>query len=778
MAHQSDDLEGIHRLARAEVLPPKIGRYVVLEKLGQGGMGKVYKGYDDSLERPVAIKVLTEEEGEATGKAILKEAQLSARLQHPNIVTVYEVVVDVPQPYIAMEYIAGCSLARYFKETKPPIELSLQLLHKIAMAIYHAHRQGIIHRDLKPANIMIASRGEPKVMDFGLAKMMNADTSVSSYGLIIGTPAYIPPEQMSGDVKHIDARSDVYGLGAIFYEMLTGRPPFVADNLMDLALMVMQRRPQPPMALNAAVSKEIGAICLKCLEKNPQKRYQTAYALAQDLERYMKAEPITIYVGAQGYRVSKWLQRHWRWSVATLVGLTMLLAVSLSTNWWLYQLWRKTSQTRSPKSSVAQQPTPKSTITTAPATSNNPQLGKTNPPSPIPAPLNLDENSAFLPIIFADIADAVRAKRPYTEVVAKFLVLQKLLAGLPFFHQQWGKCAFIYALREPDRLKRDQLLSDGLARVSEALRLAPDDGSTMRLGYQICQKGSGEQWRSWQKQYAERLGKRTDCYRLYAKASEIVAEHKVNRYAPEDLSRLLTELENYAGADRNEWLESVELYTLSGWLYLYQEQWPHALSHCERAMAIAGRQAAPEVATTSKLADWLPNPLYGELLNLRGQIYFYQKAFENALTCYNLALQESVGNVAIYLSRAECYRSCKKYDKVIADLEPVIADKLHLGWAYLLRSEAQLQLKNHALALSDAEQAILATPGQLDGYTNRIQVYLEMGKHDDAMQDLLKAMAISPNNPRLYLMRANLYSLMQQPQKALEDVQTAARLPH
>ena len=270
---------------------PSLGRYKILQELGRGGMGCVYKAYDPKLQRVVAIKVLLKTGKEAETKRFLREAKTTAQLKHPNIVNVYDFGIENQQYFFTMDFIEGISL-HDLEDTKLSTKQIVHYMLKITDAIHYAHQQGIIHRDLKPANIIINPKNEPIVMDFGLAKINNASQQLSKSGMIMGTLLYMAPEQVDGKVHEIDARTDVYALGAILYELLTLHVPFSGSNTSAVMEKILNKPPVKPSNYKNSISPELEKVCLKALEKNKSKRYQSVEELHEDLQRFSERKKV------------------------------------------------------------------------------------------------------------------------------------------------------------------------------------------------------------------------------------------------------------------------------------------------------------------------------------------------------------------------------------------------------------------------------------------------------------------------------------------------------
>jgi tRNA A-37 threonylcarbamoyl transferase component Bud32/mono/diheme cytochrome c family protein len=290
---------------------PTIPGYEVLRVVDRGGMGVVYEARQAALGRRVAVKMISS--GRLAAKVVSRfrlEAEAAARLQHANFVQIFEVGQVDGQPFFSMEYVAGGSLAVQLARQPPSPREAAELTATLARAVQAAHEHGIVHRDLKPANVMLTVDGVPKIADFGLAKRLDHDTDHTHTGEILGTPSYMAPEQAEGHKDRIGPATDVYALGAILYECLTGKPPFQGGTPLASLRQVVGQEPVAPSQLVPSVPRDLEAICLKCLEKAPGHRYPSAQALAEDLERFLSGEPVTARPGGWPRRAWKWVRRH------------------------------------------------------------------------------------------------------------------------------------------------------------------------------------------------------------------------------------------------------------------------------------------------------------------------------------------------------------------------------------------------------------------------------------------------------------------------------------
>jgi TolB-like protein/Tfp pilus assembly protein PilF len=320
--------------ARAATMLGELGDYELLEEIGRGGQGVVFRARQKSLNRTVALKVISL--GQWASKAHLKrfrlEAEAAARLEHPGIVPIHEVGERDGSCYFSMKFVEGGQLDEVARRQQMPVRSAVELIAKVARTVHYAHEHGILHRDIKPGNILLDAKGEPHLTDFGLARLVESESSVTHTLDVLGTPSYMAPEQAVGNNAAVSSATDVYGLGAVLYQLLTGQPPFAGGATYETIKLLLDTEPRPPRQLNPKVDRDLSTICLKCLEKDPKRRYPSALALAEDLEHWLKHEPIAARRVGPLVRGRKWARRNP--SIAVMAALLLALTVPLGVMVW------------------------------------------------------------------------------------------------------------------------------------------------------------------------------------------------------------------------------------------------------------------------------------------------------------------------------------------------------------------------------------------------------------------------------------------------------------
>jgi serine/threonine protein kinase/Flp pilus assembly protein TadD len=340
-----DEKDGAQEGSRMQM---EFGDYELLEEIGRGGQGVVYRARQKSLNRTVALKVIGLGQWSSTPhlKRFRHEAEAAARLEHPQIVPIYEIGERDGSCYFSMKFVEGGQLDEIVRREAMPPRRAAELLVKIARTVQFAHDHGILHRDIKPGNILVDNNGEPHLTDFGLARLIEQESTITNSFDVVGTPSYMAPEQAAGRTKQLTAAADVYSLGAVFYQMLTGQPPFAGGTTYETIRLVIESEPRNPRVRNPKVDVDLGTVCLKCLEKDPKRRYETAEALAQDLERWVRHEPVRARPANVFTRTRKWIQRNPSTGVAVLSLIALVVVIGAT-------MWKRELTPSTPIKSIA-----------------------------------------------------------------------------------------------------------------------------------------------------------------------------------------------------------------------------------------------------------------------------------------------------------------------------------------------------------------------------------------------------------------------------------------
>src|SRR5437764_2526558 len=332
---------GVKEAVRAATMLGELGDYELLEEIGRGAQGVVFRARQKSLNRTVALKVISL--GQWASKAHLKrfrrEAEAAASLDHPSIVPIYEVGERDGSCYFSMKFVEGGQLDEVVRQTPMSIRHAAELIAKVARIVHYAHEHGILHRDIKPGNILLNAKGEPLLTDFGLARLVEAESTITGTLEVLGTPSYMAPEQAVGETRKLTSATDVYGLGAVLYQLLTGQPPFAGGTTYETIRLLLNTEPKKPRLLNPKIDRDLSTICLKCLEKDPKRRYSSALALAEDLERWLKHEPISARHTGIFLRGRKWVRRNP--TTAGLMASLIALAAAVGVMIWKSELVRR-----------------------------------------------------------------------------------------------------------------------------------------------------------------------------------------------------------------------------------------------------------------------------------------------------------------------------------------------------------------------------------------------------------------------------------------------------
>src|SRR5437667_5133189 len=322
------------RASKSARLSGEFGDYELLEEVGRGGQGVVFRAKQKSLNRTVALKVISigQWASQAHLKRFRREAEAAASLDHPGIVPIYEVGERDGSCYFSMKFVEGGQLDAVIRRTPMSVRKAAELIANVARIVHYGHEHGILHRDIKPGKILLNAKGDPHLTDFGLARLVESESSVTQTLEVLGTPSYMAPEQAVGNNAAVSSVTDVYGLGAVLYQLLTGQPPFAGGTTYETIKLLLDTEPRQPRQLNPKIDRDLSTICLKCLEKDPMRRYSSALALAEDLEHWLKHEPIQARRTGIFARGKKWVRRNP--SIAVLAAMLLALAVPLGVMVW------------------------------------------------------------------------------------------------------------------------------------------------------------------------------------------------------------------------------------------------------------------------------------------------------------------------------------------------------------------------------------------------------------------------------------------------------------
>ncbi len=708
-----DDLDVIRNLLHAQQLPQHIGRYEILDLLGQGGMGKVYRAYDPKLGRVVAIKLIDFTlEKSVQQKRILKEARATARLKHPNIVTMYEIGEDAQTCYLVMEYIAGVTLENYLENHTPSFTWCLDILQKIALAMHYAHKEGIIHRDLKPANIMIVDEQQPKIMDFGLAKCVDEGPSSSSQGKMIGTIYYMAPEQVTAQ-GNIDKRADIYAIGSILYEMLTHQKTVTGSTSLEIALSILQQPPIRPRQINFRIPPDVELICLKCLQKKPQARYANALLLAQDIQRYMDCKAISVQQKLTWAATKRWVNEHLYLFI--LCGLLLLL---LCLNIYFYD--RIYPATPSVLAKESQKSNPPNTRTFSES----------------------KEVQDCVALMLNSIWENLATQYEFSIVQNRLASLLAIAPNYLTLHQESGKIWMVAGMRAP-RESQPKFFENALASFDKAMELSRiTDWYSCFLAYQICEYYPGS-YSNKKYNYVKILSQELE-FQLYFKLYE-----NLNKIQMAALS--FEEAEIYQRECMEQAILSTQEYPQSPWLYFVLAKCYYSIGKYENALQSSsnGMEAYEKFLKGYKQTIQIISPWYLELLLLQARTYVDTKQNEKAEILFKQLLSASQDHVLANFYQGEYHLQNRALESAIQDFSKVVQLNPSCWDAYAYRGQAYLQSKQYQAAYSDTNLLIKQYPNKAEYYIQRACISHAVHNDRALVEDIEIARRINPNHPKL-----------------------------
>jgi tetratricopeptide (TPR) repeat protein len=779
---------------------PTVEGYEILGELGRGSMGVVYRARQKDLNRLVALKMVRmgAHAGHEALTRLIDEARVVARLQHPNIIQIYEISLRQGLPFFSMELVEGGNLAEWLGGKPLPFRQAGHVVLALARAVHAAHQNGIIHRDLKPANILLApslnhgSRATewgpdfwptsldfcpwtPKITDFGLAKQLGQGAGQTESGMVMGTPSYMAPEQAEGKSREVGPPADVYSLGAILYELLTGRPPYNAESPMETVMLLFQTEPVAPSRLQPRIPRDLETVCLKCLQKEPHRRYASAHDLAEDLRRFLAGEPITARPAPLAEQAWKWVRR--RPALATLlsVGLLALAALLGLAVWHQLDLTTKLGEARASHEAATQRERLADLRDEVKDLLRDGEgaLGQQ------------DWRKARLELTRArdkagDEADLADLRVRIDQLLEQTDRQRSDRERLQGFRSRRNDALFnatlftggdlIATLDETRTAAREALALFGVAPGSDT---APTAASPYL-------------------QQQEQAEVRAGCYELLLVLAEAVAQPRPGqpdadqRAQAEEAVRILDRAARIGPPTR--------AYHLRRARYLAQEG--------DAAAAEQERQKAEAVVPAGALDHFLV-----------GEVEYRKRDWKRAIDAFENVLQEQPEHFWAQYYLALCRLKTRHPDLAASGLTACLALRPGFAWPHLLRGAARGELgqfagaeadfqaaeksalddsARYALwvnrgvlrirqgraadAVVDLQNAVGLKPGQYQGYVNLAQAYLKGQQLEDAVRQMDEAIRREAGLAALYRTRARLHLLRQDSAAALADLETTTRL--
>lgn len=715
--------------------------YEIQGELGRGGMGVVYRARQLGLNRIVALKMILAG-GHAGSEQLARfhaEAEAVGHLQHPNIVQVYDVGEQDGLPYFSLEFIDGASLDKEIDGKPLPPMKAAQTIGTLAQAIQYAHSHGIVHRDLKPANVLLTSTGVLKITDFGLAKQLDNDSSQTRTGTVMGTPAYMAPEQGRGQ-KDVGPLADVYALGSMLFEMLTGRPPFLSATPLDTLMRLLHEEPVPPSRLQPNVSRDLETVCLKCLQKDPQKRYASAGALADDLQRFQAGEPILARPVSRPERIWRWCKRNPRIAALSSAVAVLLVTSCVALSVTGLRMLRDKAAIQETRK-LAQQRLDQAGEAIASGNYRRAQdfLQASDP---------LLETSAGL----ADVRDAVHLLKDQVNLYAEF----KDLLENARYH---GLASSKEALTEAhDYCIKLILLSDEI------------DARTGRAKCGLPPLSPAQQQLFQEDLFDAFLVTAIVKWDVATAAADPVARRDAARWAVERFDRAEKKLP-----------PTKTLYSrrYANWMMLSELEPDEPARQRAKAAAEADFARAGEITATSPVDRFwhgYAEQLRGNTALKRGDTSKAREHFLNAIAQYVALLRIQPGHYWGYYYFASSHFQLDDFNDAIVGFTAGINISPEMPWTFLQRGLAYHQLKQYDLAMEDFGQVLKAYPKNAEAYGNQAQTLLALGDSAAAIKAVDQVVELRPNDSQSYLKRGRAYRSLQRDTEALRDYEQALKL--
>jgi len=713
---------------------PTVAGYEILGVLGRGGMGVVYKARQSGLNRVVALKMVLA--GAHAGQHQLArfqaEAEAVAKLDHPNIVHIYEIGENEGLPFFSLEFVQGGSLSEAIAGKPRPPSQAAELLEQLALAMDLAHRHGIIHRDLKSANVLLTPEGTPKITDFGLAKSLESDTELTATGTLMGTPSYMSPEQARGDTRAIGTLSDLYSLGAILYELLTGRPPFLAPSMLEVLYQVRNQEPVPPRHLQPRVPKDLETICLKCLQKEPEKRYADCKELAEDLHRFRTGEAIRARPVGKLERAWRWCRRNPRTAVlSSAIGL-LLCAFVVS----LAVVGVRLNRDREAVAQTRQVATER--IEQAESAIRGGNYRRAQELLSWPDPL-LDTRP--------ELQD-VRAQRGTLGAQVKVYARFEQLLDDARFNCRFGSVT-----------EKEQ----GQQICRELLKLYDD--IEQRQGY------AAEGLPPWSQD--QQLRFREDAFDAFLVAAKVERELAANR-GPDDQSRAAREAVALFNRAEQILPDRHILHILRAECWKKLGDPAAEAADMEKARTI---RAGPPTMAVDRFWRGLADHMRGEEARQKGDPEkAADSSFRKAVAEYAAYVQERPDDFWGYFNWAVCLVSLRDYDNAAIGFTTCIRIRPDFPWPYNNRGVVHHRQNRNDQAVRDYTSALGINPTYVEAWENRGIAHSILGNTQQAIDDFSQAIALNTKSVDVYNGRAELFLARKQFLEAIRDCDQAIGL--
>ncbi|MEK7310327.1 MAG: tetratricopeptide repeat protein [Planctomycetota bacterium] len=772
----------------------QFGHYSLERKLGQGGMGVVYLARDTTLNRLVALKIMLLQDAESVER-FLREARAAAKLKHPNIIQVYEIGTQGKHHYFTMDYIAGVGLDELVQDKNKQPKQMAEIVRDIALALDYAHSQGIIHRDIKPSNILIDSHNKPYLTDFGLAKeVAGLERSLTLTGTIIGTPDYMSPEQARGEKNKLDGRSDIFSLGATFYYSFTGYAPFKGNELYEVMNNVINKEPITPLKLVPNLHRDLETICLKCLEKEPDRRYQTAQGLADDLNSFLAGEAISARPAAFMTRVIKKVKKHK--AVTVTIAGAMILVVATVLILTIFFTSSKQIRTR------------------AEVILSRIRMGGVSADRKITIAREALKIDPAFAEAWEELGGAYYDKKEYLKAVECYSKAIELAPAQASAYYKRGI--------NLERLKNEEALSD----YQKVVELAPDSS----IGY-YC-KGSIDfrkrNFESALRNYNKAIELNTDDPFVYNgramvylhngrtdlaladwnRAIELAPDSAVAYYSRGIFYGMRKEF-NKAIADFSKVIEldlkNTSAYVGRGNAYREKKQYEQSFADYTKAIELASELNPSDISSIyvdrgntfkmtgeliKALADYSKaielDPKNPDAFHSRGDTYILAYGnYGQAITDLTRAIKLNPDDPSLYFCRGEAFRGKREIESAINDYTKAIElardraselDPRDAVEAYNRRAALYLHSAKPKPALADWAKAIKLKPDNEEAYSSRGDYYFLIKEFDNAIADFTKIVELKPKDASGYRRRADAHCYLKEFESAIKDFNSAIEL--